>query len=63
MNQTFKRSLCAAAAATIAALPLAACDQTESHQKETTVRSTQTPDGGTKTTTETKERKVESSPR
>jgi hypothetical protein len=58
-----KRTLWVAAAATAMTLPLAGCGRTESHDKETKVKTTQTPDGGTKTTKETTERKVESQPR
>ena len=49
--------------AAILSLPLAACDRTESHEKTTTTKTTQTPEGGTKKTTETTEKKVESQPK
>ena len=48
--------------AAVIALPLAACDRTESRQKTTTTRTTETPEG-TKKTTETTEKKVETNPK
>jgi hypothetical protein len=47
--------------AAIVSLPLAACDRTERHEKQTTVRKSETPEG-TKKTTETTEKKVETNP-
>jgi hypothetical protein len=58
-----RRSLAPALAGAIALLPLAACDRTESHEKTTTTKTTQTPEGGVKTTKETTEKKVETQPK
>ena len=43
-------------------LPLASCDKTESSTKSTTTKTTETPEG-IKKTTETTEKKVETSPK
>jgi hypothetical protein len=58
-----RRPITLALTAAILALPLAACERTESHQKTTTTKTTETPDGGTKKTTETTEKKVETQPK
>ena len=43
-------------------VPLGGCDRTESHEKTTTTKTTATPQG-TKQTTETTEKKVETQPK
>jgi hypothetical protein len=52
-------------AAAIAALPLAlaACDGSESKSRTTTTKTRETPDGGVKQTTETTEKKIETTPK
>ena len=57
-----KRTLSLGLATVILALPLVGCDKTESRQKSETTTTTKTPEG-TKKTTETVERKVESNPK
>jgi hypothetical protein len=59
---TLRRPIVLSLAGLVLSLPLCACDRTESHDKTTTSRTTQTPEG-TKKTTETTEKKVEVQPK
>ena len=64
MTTRIRKPMCASLAVLILALPLTlvACDQVESKKKTTTTTTTQTPEG-TKKTTETTEKKVETNPK
>ena len=65
--QPDRRPIALSLAGAIVALPLAlalsGCDRTESKSKTTSTRTSETPDGGVKKTTETTEKKVETTPK
>jgi len=58
----FRRHSVIAVTGLVLCVPLCGCDRTESHEKTTTTKTTATPEG-TKRTTETTERKVETQPK